>query len=277
MARPVSRLAALVAHPQYEVLPLDGVLDELGALRNGATVTVTCSPRRGLGPTVDLAMELVRRGLRAVPHIAARSLASERELRMVSESLHDVGVTEVFVIGGDRPEPLGPFAAASDVLEFLADLGRPFAEVGVAAYPEGHPLIDDDALQAALQAKAVHATYCVTQLCFDADPIVKWIRRQQECNPHLPVRIGVPGAVDRGHLLRISLRVGVGESRRFVSHHRGLVPRLLQPGGYRPDPLVRQLAARLPQGAPVRSLHVYTFNQVAKSTRWMRRAQERAA
>ena len=51
-------------------------------------------------------------------------------------------------------------------------LGHPFDEIGVPAYPEGHPDIADDRLQAVLAQKQPFADYMTTQMCFDPDAIV---------------------------------------------------------------------------------------------------------
>ncbi|MDQ4119053.1 MAG: methylenetetrahydrofolate reductase, partial [Actinomycetota bacterium] len=69
-----ARVAPLLSRPRIEVLPLPGVADALTGLPPGTTVTVTCSPRRGLAPTVALACELAGRGVHAVPHLAARQV-----------------------------------------------------------------------------------------------------------------------------------------------------------------------------------------------------------
>ena len=44
-----------------------------------------------------------------------------------------------------------------------------------------------------------------------------------------PIWIGLPGAVDYAKLLRMSMKIGLGESARFLSHQHGWVSRLLPP------------------------------------------------
>ena len=58
----------------------------------------------------------------------------------------------------------------------------------------------------------------------------------------LPVRIGIPGVLKRRKLIEIALRVGVGDSTRYITKHAGIVARLMRRGDYRPDPLVARLA-----------------------------------
>ena len=110
-----------------------------------------------------------------------------------------------------------------------------------------------------------------TQLCFDASALSSWIQARRRDGLTLPVDIGLPGAVDAPRLLRISMRIGVTDAARFVSKQGGLLTRLLRPGGYRPDRLLRDLAPTLADpAARVRGLHVFTFNQVEQTEAWRR-------
>ena len=86
------------------------------------------------------------------------------------------------------------------------------------------------------------ATYIVSQICFDADVIRTWIRRVRERGTSLPIWIGVPGAVETRKLLRTSLRIGLGQSVRFLRGQRGLLRRFLRPRTYTPTELL--IAAR---------------------------------
>jgi methylenetetrahydrofolate reductase (NADPH) len=85
----------------------------------------------------------------------------------------------------------------------------------------------------------------------------------------LPVYVGVPGAVDRKKLLQISLKVGVGDSVRFLRKQSGLVGMLLKAGGYSPDELVERLAPYAGDELyDIAGLHLYTFNQVERTEEW---------
>jgi methylenetetrahydrofolate reductase (NADPH) len=83
----------------------------------------------------------------------------------------------------------------------------------------------------------------------------------------------MPGSVSRQKLMRISASIGIGESARFVRRHRGWLPHLLRAGGYRPGRLVDGLAATLcDPSSRVVGLHLYTFNEVARTERWRQQA-----
>jgi methylenetetrahydrofolate reductase (NADPH) len=230
---------------------------------------VTCSPRRGIDATDDLVERLAGRGFRAVPHLAARTIRGEGHLRELVDRLRAAGVVDIFVIGGDPPQPFGPYASAGQLLAALDDLGRPFPDVGIAGYPERHPSIDREKLHGALREKQAAATYIVTQICFEPAAILGWLREVRGRDVKLPVYVGLPGAVTRRKLLEISLRIGVGDSIRYLTKHGSLVARLMRRGSYRPDPVLAGLA---PEAEAFRGIHLNTFNQVRNTERWRRRA-----
>jgi methylenetetrahydrofolate reductase (NADPH) len=187
-----------------------------------------------------------------------------RQLTSIIGRLSEAGVAQVFVIGGD-PEPIGAFPDALSLLREMAELGHHFAEVGVAGYPEGHPVIPDEHLSEAIQAKSPFASYIVTQMCFSSTAIVEWVSALRGHGIDLPVRVGVPGAVEPTRLLAVAGRIGVGDSRRFLSKNRGLL-RLLRPG-YRAEGLIADLAES-GDGLGLDGIHLFTFNQVASTAAW---------
>jgi methylenetetrahydrofolate reductase (NADPH) len=89
----------------------------------------------------------------------------------------------------------------------------------------------------------------------------------------LPVLLGVPGVVDRGRLLKISMRIGVGPSRAFLRKQRGLRSFLTHPTATA-DRVVDALAPRITDPKlNVIGLHYYTFNQLVDTWRWERQKQ----
>jgi methylenetetrahydrofolate reductase (NADH) len=265
-------VGALLARSRFEVVPLASAEAEAAHIPSPSTVTVTCSPRRGVDATVALAERLAAVGHRAVPHIAARGVRGGEHLRDVVRRLGDAGIDEAFVIGGDPSEPVGPFDSALDLLEALDALGRPLARIGVAGYPERHPAIGREELFRALADKQAHASYVVTQICFDPGAVVRWWGELRERGIDLPVYVGMPGAVTRRRLLEIALRIGVGDSIRYVTKHGGLVARLMRRGSFRPDAFLAGLAPSVSEpGHPVAGFHLNTFNQVRSTERWRQR------
>ena len=145
-------LAALLADPVFEIMPLASLPDALPSLPAGARVSVTASPARGLDATITLSEELAAAGFRVIPHVAAHYLRDEGHLAVVLERVAAAGITAAFVAGGDVDQA-GPYADALSVLEAMADQPNRPLDVGIAAHPQGHPDIPAGALASALSAK----------------------------------------------------------------------------------------------------------------------------
>jgi methylenetetrahydrofolate reductase (NADH) len=251
----------LLEHPRYEVLPLDGIEERvLAHVPREVKVTVTASPARGLDATLAVTERLAGHGYAVVPHLSARLVRDEAHVEDIVSRLHTAGVRDVFVPAGDAKEP-GPFPDAASLLRALA--GR-FDEVGITGYPESHHLIDDDTTIRAMFEKAPMATYIVSQICFDPAVIDSWIARVRARGTHLPIWVGMPGVVDNAKLLRVSMKIGLGESARFLRAHRAWVRRLVT-RSFRPDPLLRRLTSD-----EIAGVHFFTFNELERTERWRR-------
>ncbi|MFF3376859.1 5,10-methylenetetrahydrofolate reductase [Streptomyces sp. NPDC002680] len=263
-------LRELLERVRYEVLPAKATEDKvLAHVPREVVVTVTASPVKGLEPTLDLAGRLAGHGYRVVPHVPARLLRDDTHLKDVVDRLREVGVDDVFVPAGDSDPPAGVYEGALPVLRRLGELGRPFTHVGVTGYPESHPLIHDDVTIQAMWDKREHATYIVSNLCFDARVLGEWVGRIRRRDVSLPVYVGVAGPVERAKLLSMATKIGVGESTRFLARHPAWFLRFAAPGGYVPERLLSRVEGVLGEpGAGVAGLHVFTFNQVAETERW---------
>lgn len=255
--------------PRFEVIPLPGIADDIDRyLPAGATVTVTASPRRGLAPTVQLARRLADRGIHAVPHLAARYVTDTAELTGIVHDLEAAGVREVFVVGGDLRDPVGEFSSALQLLRAMERIGHEFT-VGIAGYPETHPLIGDDVLVRALGDKQHYASYIVSQMSFEARVVREWVDQLRHRGITLPVRVGIAGPVGTARLLRIGARVGVGDSLRVLRKHRGMVQHVS--GSWTPGRLLADLAPAFADPSyNLIGLHIYTFNALAQTAEWWR-------
>jgi methylenetetrahydrofolate reductase (NADPH) len=183
---------------------------------------------------------------------------------------------ELFVIAGDARQRAGEFADAAGLLSAMGEFRDRFNEIGISGYPESHQFISDETTIDAMFEKEPMATYIVSQISFDADVIATWVRRVRERGTLLPIWIGVPGAVDNRKLLRISLRIGLGESARFLRAHRGWLRAFARRRRYMPTELLHELAPSLADPtARIGGIHVYTFNELDRTERWRRELVER--
>ncbi|MGW7166735.1 5,10-methylenetetrahydrofolate reductase [Streptomyces sp. NPDC054884] len=270
-------LGALLRTVRYEVLPARTTEEKvLAHVPRDVVVTVTASPVRGLEPTLDLAGRLAAHGYRTVPHVPARLLRDDRHLKEVVDRMREAGVDDVFVPAGDADPPAGPYEGSLPVLRRLSELGGPFARVGVTGYPESHPLIHDDVTVQAMWDKREHATYVVSNLCFDPRVLGEWLGRIRRRDVTLPVHVGVAGPVQRAKLLAMATKIGVGESARFLTRHPSWFVRFAAPGGYAPHTLLTRTRNALTDPASkVAGLHLFTFNQIAETERWRRSLLDR--
>jgi len=264
-------LAAFLRAPRYEIFPTDDVAAQVVAhVPREVTITITASPRRGLPATVLLAANLASFGYTAVPHLSARMIRDRRELGQVLETLHKAGIRNVFVVAGDVKQPAGEFPDALSLLNALPpDHG--FTEIGVTGYPESHPFIHDDVTIQAMWDKRRIATYIVSNLSFDVASIKGWVERVRRRGVQLPLYIGMAGVADPIRLLRVSTKIGVADSARFLRGHPTWLARMFGPGGYEPG---RFLNGLLPDVAlpdrRVAGLHIFTFNEIEPTERWRR-------
>lgn len=275
--RPSEALRGAMRRPRYEIIPLAGAVDAVVAhVPRSIPITVTASPRKGLAATLHATQVLVEQGYEVVPHIAARQVTSEREVKEIIARLDGLEVNDVFVVGGDVAHPAGRFHDGLSLLEVMADVGHHFTEIGIPGYPESHPLIDDDVLIQAMWDKRRYATYTVSQVCFAASPILQWIGRLRRRGVDLPVHVGLPGNAEKRRLLRIARRIGVGESGRFLRRHKSWIWRLSLPGAYSPRRLLRDLGPALAEpDLGVAGLHIFTFNELAATEEWRQRTLSR--
>ena len=274
-----AEMATALRNASYEVLPFKTAEEKvLAHVPTDVPLTVTTTEAKGFGPTVDLAIRLSKAGYRAAPHLAARNVRDEAHLTDLVAQLREAGIDSVFVVGGDAAEPAGDFPDALSLLVGLERIGHPFTTVGIGGYPEGHGKISDELIEQALEKKAPHATQILTQLCFDADATIGWAKKVQARGVRLPIRVGIPGAINRQKLVRVSAGLGLGQSAKIISKQGNMFWRFFMPGGYSPNKLVERLTPAF--GADDNQLsgfHIFTFNELEATEAWRKRWLERLA
>ncbi len=254
----------------FEILPFGMGEQEARELPEHVWLTVTASPTHTLDDTVEVASRLRGLGHAVTPHLAARMVRSREHLDETLAALSEAGVDDGFIVGGDQTPPLGPYASATELLPLIVEHPHRPETIGIAGYPEGHPLIDDETLAQALEEKCRVADYLATQLCYDPDVLLGWVRSIREQGLDLPVHVSVPGMVDRRRLLEISARVGVGPSLRYLRKQGGIrnLFRLSKSSG---DRMVDALGPHLGDAElNIAGFHYVTFNRLLETWRWER-------
>ena len=264
-------LAAALADPIFEVLPLKNLPDQIPHLPAGVRVSVTASPAKGIDATMDWAARLQADGFRAIPHLSARMIPDRAKLAELLTRAREAGISRTFVVGGDADEP-GEFVDALSLLQAMTELGHPFETIGCGGYPQGHPVIPDATLAQALVDKAPYVAHVTTQMDFDAKAIASWVyaRRSEGFAP--AVIVGVPGVSDPQKLMSIATRIGVKDAKRFFMKNLRFITGLAKTGGfYKPTRFVEGVAPLLADpAAGVSGFHLYTFNAVEATDEWRR-------
>lgn len=255
-----------------ELVPMKSLETARPHLPAGSTLSVTCSPAKGIEETQRLTEEFQAEGFDPIPHISARMVRDKAHTAELAHWLRDAGLKRVFLVGGDADPPGGYF----DSILFLADLlecDHGLDAIGVTSYPDHHAFISDEKLHEALHAKqallgeAGIPGWCSTQMCFDAEVIDAWIRAERAAGLTLPIHLGVSGVIDKAKLMTMGMRIGLGTSLGYLKKNRAAITKMMTSSHYDPNDLLMPLSeANLELG--ITGVHMYTFNQVEATEAW---------
>lgn len=249
--------------------PSANEIDAIAAiLPRGTEVYVTAVPKLTADDLVAAARHLRKAGLEPVPHIAARMLPDAGALGALLLRLNgEAAVRRLLVIGGDVTQA-GPFSDALAVIQRGGLKQAGIEEIGIGAYPEGHPAIPPDRLEAALDEKIAAAraqglrVTIVSQFSFSPERILAWLKDLRACGIDLPVKVGMVGPTSLTGLMRFARRCGVATSLRGLVS--GSAANLV--GHVAPDRIVDTLAAAggIGDAAP----HYFSFGGVLETARY---------
>jgi len=245
----------------------------------GTKVYVNHLPRHTLNDTLTALEAAHRAGLEPVPHVAARRIASRAQFEAFARrAVDEFGVRKVLLIGGDDPEPAGPFRDSVALLAsgVLAECG--VREVGLAGYPEGHAHIAHAALEKALKDKLLLAAgqgmgaYVVTQFSFAPARVIEYCAELARFAPSVSVYVGMAGPADAATLLRYAQRCGVSASLRALrAQGMGLVRLVTHTDpGEQLVALARHCLSR--RSCNVVGVHLFSFGGARRTAEWMNRA-----
>lgn len=264
----LTSLIAMLETPRFELIPLTNALDQAEHLPQGAHVSVTASPTKGLPATIELASAPFDLGFAVVPHLSARLIRDRYHLSDIVATLKAMGTDHAFEIAGDSDDPVGYFDSV-ELLHDLDNIEHGLKQIGIFGYPESHPKIQDQDLLAAPKTNQSHASYITTQMRFAPAIIKDWIGTVRTEGIDLPIRVGIPEVARIRRLISISAKIGVGDSVRFLTKTGGAARKLVRLGGYAPDELLRRLLTTdLEPAAQIEGLNIYTFNDIENTERW---------
>jgi methylenetetrahydrofolate reductase (NADPH) len=249
--------------------------DEVAQLREilapDTSVYVTAVPTGAGEETVKAAIALRNAGLEPVVHAAARRLKSAEALRdMLKRLTGEAGVRRLLVIGGDT-DAAGPYVDALALIQKGDLRARGIEEIGIGAYPEGHPRISSERLEASMDEKIASATaqglrvHIVSQFAFSGEHIIAWFKRLRSSGIKHPVGIGLAGPTSVPALIRYAKRCGVAASLRGLMSGAatGLV------GNVGPDRIIDILRTSQHELGDAH-LHYFSFGGVVPTARYAR-------
>lgn len=253
----------------------DGLDEAAPLIAPGTQIAVAFLPNEDMDSRIAAARHIRELGFEPMPHLSARRIASRDELvRMVERVAAEAGVTRMFLVAGDPPEPAGPFEDVLSMLRTGVFEANGIRSVGIAGHPEGHPAMDRAELDhfmdlkiADIAARGMDARL-VTQFSFDAEALSSWLARQRARGIDIPVRLGVPGPAGIKRLLRYAAFCGVASSASVLRKYGISITRLM--GSTGPDRLMDELMPAIAGDAmqPVH-LHFYPFGGLAATARWI--------
>jgi methylenetetrahydrofolate reductase (NADPH) len=242
----------------------------------GTEVSLAWIP--GSNPTdmIAPAAGLERAGHIPIPHVGARHLESAAQLQRLAGQMKDAGVDRILIIGGDRDRPAGPYDSSLAVMQTGAFQRAGITRMAVGGFPEGNPHISENVLDEALTAKVSFARNeglqlsIITQFCFEAEPVVEWVRAVRARGIGVPMRVGLAGPAGLLTLMRYAVRCGVGNSLHVLKENPSFAKMLVERG---PEPIIRELAASMAYGDGKRlgiaGLHFYVFGGFKKTMDWI--------
>ena len=257
-----------------------GAPEDIDAAREwlpfGTPVFVPVLPLHSMDSRIALMRVLREAGFDPVPHIAARRVSSRAQLQDFLAAAVEAGaVHRVLLIGGDSAGVAGPYPEAAAVLRdgVLGNAG--IREVGLAGYPEGHPKLPGEAMEAALLEKLELAAgqglgaQVITQFSFVPTRIISWCTRLAGLAPEIPVYVGLAGPASVRQLVHYARYCGVAASLSAVSKVGVKLAQLASHA--QADEQLGLLASfnAAHEASNIIGIHVFSFGGFSTTARWM--------
>jgi methylenetetrahydrofolate reductase (NADPH) len=270
--------AELVTGGSLEVSPshASDVATIAALLPAGTPVYINHLPGHELQASFPTLVAVRQAGFDPVPHLGARRIASRAQaLDFLKRAVADADAHKVLLIGGDDPQPVGPYADALALLRDGVLSASGAREVALPGYPEGHPRIAQHTLEQALDDKLRLAQQqglgvsVVTQFSFAPTRVVEYCTELARRWPGVPVYVGMAGPTDAKTLLKFAQRCGVSASLRALgSMGLGAVRTFMHTDPSEQLSAIAQYRLRH-DDCNVVGVHLFSFGAAAKSAHWM--------
>ena len=168
------------------MIALDGTLQELSALPFDF-VSVTYGAGGSSRDTTRAIARMVQECFHLpVVHHFTCVCHTRHEIRAILDELKRLGISNILALRGDPPKDApgwtpGPenFKYSSELVAFIRTHYQDHFSIGVAGFPEGHPLAQDREFDADILRKKIDAggDVVMTQLFFDNDLYFDYVKR----------------------------------------------------------------------------------------------------
>ncbi len=274
--------ANLIANWSIEVMPRTAA--KIGnfqdILPQGTRVYIAHVDGTPLHDMVATAKRLNAEGFPVMPHIPARSIASQEALEdLLNRYRGEADVRQALLLAGGIAKPQGNLASSIDLIETGLFDRMGFTNLHIAGHPEGNKDIDTDnsttLVDKALLWKCDFATRTdadvaiTTQFAFDAKCIIDWAERIESLGVTLPIHVGIAGPAKLQTLIKYAIACGVGPSLKVLQKRALDLRKLLTP--YEPTDIVGQLVAykaKTPQSI-ISNIHMFPLGGIEPASRWI--------
>lgn len=206
-------------------------------------------------------------GLETCMHLTCTGMP----LEVVKNALRDAynaGCQNILALRGDAPrtgedgsQSDSEFRYAKDLIKYIRQEYGDYFDIGVAAYPEGHPEEEDiEKLIGYLKEKVdAGATFVITQMFYDADNFLAWVRRCKDAGINVPI---IPGIMPISTYAAFERRANWCEIQVPTAFKKALEPissddMLVRETGAR---LVAEMCQKMLDSGLISHLHFYTMN-----------------
>lgn len=208
-------------------------------------------------------------GLETCMHLTCTNMP----VSLIDEALEKAyasGCQNILALRGDPPldgsESTGDFKYAKDLIHYIKKKYGDHFNIGIAAYPEGHPEEDDnDALLDYLKEKTdAGADFIITQMFYDVENFIAWCAKVRKIGIDIPIIPGIMPISTYAAFIRRAKWSEIAVPQHFLD---ALDP--IKEDDYAVREIGTQLVAELCQklidSGYVNHLHFYTMN-LEKST-----------
>ncbi|KAK6455192.1 methylenetetrahydrofolate reductase [Scheffersomyces xylosifermentans] len=203
-------------------------------------------------------------GLETCMHLTCTNMKVE----LIEEALqkaYQSGCQNILALRGDPPldgsESTGDFKYAKDLIAYIRKNYGDHFNIGVAAYPEGHPeeRSEDNTLHYLKEKCDAGADFIITQMFYDVDNFIKWCAKIRKIGVDIPIIPGIMPISTYAAFVRRAKWSEINIPQHFLD-----VLDPIKDDDYlvreRGTELVSEMCDKLIKSGFVNHLHFYTMN-----------------